>query len=59
MSRIYPNAVVVLSPFGHYRRGDLVTDAASIQAILSGGNASMVLVPVMPSASTLPSASEH
>ncbi len=35
--------LVVLKPFGAFKRGDLVTDAATIQKVLSGGNADSVV----------------
>ncbi len=37
------NALVVLHAFGPYSRGEIVTDPATISAIMSGGHASMVI----------------
>ena len=37
------NAIVVLHAFGPYSRGEMVSDPATISAILSGGHASMVI----------------
>ena len=36
-------AIVILHSFGPYARGDLLTDPATISAILSGGHASMAI----------------
>ncbi len=52
MNRPTPTALVVLHAFGRYNRGDVITDPATIQAILAGGNANLVLVPVLPSTGT-------
>ena len=35
-------AIVVIQPFGDYQRGDRITDAAIIEAVLSGENANDV-----------------
>ncbi|MGE4482014.1 hypothetical protein [Acidocella sp.] len=35
--------LVVLKPFGTFKRGDLIKDAATVQKILSGGNADSVV----------------
>ena len=60
MNKTVPTALVVLHAFGRYSRGDLVTDPETIQAILSGGNSALVLVPAMPPvASTSPPTAEH
>ena len=37
------NALIVLHAFGPYTRGEILTDPTVIAAILSGGNASMVV----------------
>ena len=55
------NAVVVLHAFGSYNKGQVLTDQTVIAAILSGGNAAMVIrtqVPGVPS-STVSNAEEH
>ena len=52
MNRPTPAALVVLHAFGRYSRGDLITDPATIQAILAGGNSNLVLVPVLPGTET-------
>ena len=52
MNRPTPTALIVLHAFGRYNRGDVITDPATIQAILAGGNSNLVLVPVLPSTST-------
>ena len=60
MNKPVPTALVVLHAFGRYSRGDLITDPASIQAILNGGNSALVLVPAMPPvASTSSPVTEH
>lgn len=48
MSTSFPTIIVVARPFGTYRKGDLITDAATIQAIMTGGNAARVVVPTLP-----------
>ncbi|WP_428375195.1 hypothetical protein [Lichenicoccus sp.] len=51
---VLPEALVVLHAFGSYSRGQLLTDAAVIAAILQGGNASLVVrtrLPQHPAAS--------
>ncbi len=35
--------LVVLKPFGSFKRGDLITDAATVQKILGSGNAGSVV----------------
>ncbi len=35
--------LVVLKPFDGYKRGDLITDAAAVQKIIAGPNASFVV----------------
>ena len=35
--------LVVLKPFGTFKRGDLIADAATVQKILSSGNADSVV----------------
>ncbi len=35
--------LVVLKPFGTFKRGDLITDAATVRKILGGGNAASVV----------------
>ena len=37
------NAVIVLHAFGPYTRGEILTDPAVVAAVLSGGNAAMVV----------------
>lgn len=37
------NALIVLHAFGPYTRGEILTDPTIIAAVLSGGNASMVV----------------
>ncbi len=60
MNRPTPTALIVLHAFGRYSRGDVITDPATIQAILAGGNSNLVLVPVLPSTETTPvPAGEH
>lgn len=60
MNRPTPTALVVLHAFGRYNRGDVITDPATIQAILAGGNSNLVLVPVLPpTGTTTPSSGEH
>ncbi len=60
MNRPTPTALVVLHAFGRYNRGDVITDPATIQAILAGGNSNLVLVPVLPSTGTTTASSgEH
>ena len=48
MSTSFPAMIVVARPFGIYRKGDLITDAATIQAIMTGGNAGCIVVPTLP-----------
>ena len=43
MNRPTPTALVVLHAFGRYNRGDVITDPATIQAILAGGNSNLVV----------------
>ena len=52
MNRPTPTALIVLHAFGRYNRGDVITDPATIQAILAGGNSNLVLVPVLPGTGT-------
>ena len=60
MNKPVPTALVVLHAFGHYNRGDLITNPETIQAILSGGNSALVLAPAMPPpASTSSANAEH
>lgn len=60
MNKPIPPALVVLHAFGRYGRGDLITDPATIEAILAGGNRSLVVVPVLPSGGvTAASTEEH
>ena len=60
MNRPAPTALIVLHAFGRYNRGDVITDPATIQAILAGGNSNLVLVPVLPSTGATPvPAGEH
>ena len=68
MNRPTPTSLVVLNAFGRYSRGDLIVDPVTILAILSGGNAKLVLIPVLPvinpvavaaPISTLTSMTEH
>lgn len=49
MNRPTPAALVVLRPFGKYERGAMITDPASIRAVLDGGNSACVVVPALPS----------
>lgn len=48
MTKTTPTALVVLHAFGKYGRGDLITDSTVIQAILNGGNSSLVVIPALP-----------
>lgn len=52
MNRPTPSAVIVLHAFGRYSRGDMITDAATIRAILDGGNSALVVIPVLPAPPT-------
>ncbi len=60
MNRPTPTALIVLHAFGRYNRGDVITDPATIQAVLAGGNSNLVLVPVLPGTGATPaSTGEH
>lgn len=48
MNRPTPAALIVLHAFGRYNRGDMITDPATIRAILDGGNSALVVIPVLP-----------
>lgn len=48
MDTSVPSAVVVARSFGTYNKGDLITEPATVRAILGGGNAMHVVVPVLP-----------
>jgi hypothetical protein len=38
-----PSLLVVLRPFGQYKRGDIVSDPATTKAVLDGGHHSSVV----------------
>ncbi len=60
MNKPTPPALVVLHAFGRYGRGDMITDPATIRAILDGGNSALVVVPVLPAGGvTATSTEEH
>jgi len=43
MTTTYPAALVVVRPFGRYKRGDLISDTTTVQAVLTGGNSALVV----------------
>lgn len=60
MNRPTPSMLVVLNAFGRYGRGDMIVDPVVIQAILDGGNNSLVVIPAPLVATVSPGATaEH
>ena len=43
MTSALPDTIVILHAFGPYARGEMITEPATIAAILSGGHAAMVV----------------
>ncbi len=59
MTETTNTVLAVVRPFGRYAKGELITDAETMQAVMAGGNADKVVRTTVPGASSRPAAADH